>query len=57
MEIIHSKSIAKPVILMKILNTKELVIVDAETTVRYFEKENLNLISGFKVGIRHKLWG
>ena len=54
MEIVRSKSIAKPVILMKILNSKELVIVDAETTVRYFDKENLGLKNGFKVGIKHK---
>jgi len=54
MEIVRSKSITQPVILMKILDTKELVIVDAETTVRYFDKENLELQSGFKVGIHHK---
>ncbi|QOP45732.1 WD40 repeat domain-containing protein [Sulfurimonas paralvinellae] len=54
MEILLSKSIAKPVILMKILQNGELVIVDAETTVRYFNKENLELQSGFKVGIKHK---
>lgn len=54
MEIVRSKSIAKPVVLMKILDNKELVVVDVETTVRYFNKENLELKSGFKVGIKHK---
>ena len=54
MEIILSKSIAKPVILMKILDNRELVIVDAQTTVRYFDKKKLELKGGFKVGIKHK---
>jgi len=54
MEIILSKSIAKPVILMKILDNRELVIVDAQTSVRYFDKRNLELKGGFKVGVKHK---
>jgi len=54
MEIVRSKSIGKPVIFMKILNDESLVVVDSETTVRFFNKNNLELKSGFKVGIKHK---
>ena len=54
MDIIQSKSVAKPVILMKILDSKELVVVDVETTVRYLNRETLQLMHGFKVGIKHK---
>jgi len=54
MEIVASKSIVKPVIFIKILNDESLVVVDSETTVRFFNKDNLELESGFKVGIRHK---
>ncbi len=54
MEIVQSKSVAKPVILMKILDDNTLLVVDAETIVRYFNKENLELKSGFKVGVKHK---
>ena len=54
MEIVQSKSVAKPVILMKILDDNALLVVDAETTVRYFDKDTLELKSGFKVGVIHK---
>jgi hypothetical protein len=54
MEHLLSKSIAKPVVLMKILKNRNLVIADSHTTVRYFDKETLELKSGFKVGIEHQ---
>ncbi len=54
MEIVQSKSVAKPIILMKFLDENTLLVVDAETTVRYFNKENLELQNGFKVGIVYK---
>ncbi len=55
MKPIQSKSIAKPVILMKILDDKKrLVVIDNETTVRFFDKEDLSLQSGFKAGVVHK---
>ncbi|MEN4053203.1 MULTISPECIES: WD40 repeat domain-containing protein [Sulfurimonas] len=54
MEIVQSKSVVKPVILMKILDDNTLLVVDAETAVRYFNKENLELQNGFKVGVTYK---
>jgi len=54
MKTIQSKSIAKPVILMKILNDKRVVVIDNETTVRFFDKDTLSLKSGFKAGVVHK---
>jgi WD40 repeat protein len=54
MEIVQSKSVVKPVILMKILDDDSLVVVDSDTTVRYFNKKTLELQSGFKVGVTHK---
>ena len=53
MKILHSKSLKKPIISLKILDDKQLLIVDAESTVRYLDKENFELLSGFKVGIAH----
>ena len=53
MKTVISKSISKPVIMMKILEDSSLVAVDVETTVRYFDKATLELKSGFKVGIKH----
>ena len=55
MKPVQSKSIAKPVILMKILDDKRsLVVIDNETTIRFFEKDSLSLKNGFKVGVVHK---
>ena len=54
MEYLLSKSISKPVILMKILQNQDFVIIDSYTTVRYFDKKRLELKSGFKVGIKHQ---
>jgi len=54
METLASKGIGKPVILMKILEDSRLLVVDVETTVRYFNKDTLKLESGFKVAIKHK---
>jgi WD40 repeat protein len=51
MEIIKSKSVKKPIVLMKILDDGTLV--DRETTIRFFDKKSLNLLDGFKVNIHH----
>ena len=53
MEAIVSKNIKKPIILMKILDDGSLLIVDNETTIRYFDINTLEVLNGFKVGIRH----
>lgn len=54
MKIVSSVSIVKPVILVKILENKELVVIDSETTVRFYDKENFKLKGGFKVNIKHE---
>jgi WD40 repeat protein len=54
MKAIIGKSIAKPIILIKILNNKKLLVIDNETTVRFFVKETLELKGGFKAKVIHK---
>ncbi len=54
MKIVKSLSIVKPVIMIKILNDKHLVVIDSETTVRFYDKENFKLMNGFKVNITHE---
>jgi len=54
MEPVNSKSIAEPVALLQILNDNTLLVIDANTTVRYFKHDSLKLFSGFKVGIHHE---
>jgi len=54
METVVNKSISKPVILLQILNNGQLLVVDSDTTVRFFNKNNLKLQGGFKVAIKHK---
>jgi len=54
MKPVLSKSIAKPIVLIKILNDERLVVVDNETTVRFFDKKDLALKNGFKAGVIHK---
>jgi len=53
MKIVKSKSIKKPVICLKILKDKQLAVVDSESTVRYLDKESLDMLSGFKANITH----
>ena len=53
MEVIDSKNVKEPVILLKILNNNSLLVVDSQTTVRYFDSDTLALLDGFKVKIHH----
>ena len=53
MDIVKSKSLKLPVVSIKILNDSTLVVVDSETTVRYMDKNTLEMINGFKVNINH----
>jgi len=53
MEIVKSKSIKKPIISLKILDDERLVVVDSETTIRYLDKNSLDMLNGFKVDIKH----
>ena len=54
MEVIRSKGINKAVILLKLLDDGRLVVVDEETTVRFMDREDLSMIAGFKVNIKHR---
>lgn len=54
MKVIESKNIKEPVILLKMLNNNSLVVVDSQTTIRFFNPNEILLINGFKVKIRHK---
>ncbi len=54
MEAVDSKNIKEPVILLKILKNDFLLVVDNNTTVRYFNTTSLSLIDGFKAKIYHR---
>ncbi len=54
MEAINSKNIKEPVILLKILKNRSLLVVDNNTTVRYFDNDTLALLDGFKANIHHR---
>lgn len=54
MEVVKVKNISEPVVLLKIIQGNTLLVVDAETTIRYFDKYDLTLNSGFKAKIHHQ---
>lgn len=54
MKALQSKSLKKPIISIEILEDKQLIVVDSETTVRYFERGSFELQGGFKVNIVHE---
>jgi len=56
METVKSKSIVKPVILLKILNDDSLLAIDKYTTIRFYDKDTLELKNGFKANIEHKYY-
>ncbi len=49
----REKKFNKPVILIKILDDDTLLVVDATTTIRFLNKETLEVIGGFKANINH----
>ena len=53
MKAIKEQKFSKPLILVKILDNDTLLVVDSETTIRYLNKESLELINGFKANIKH----
>ena len=53
MEAIKIKNIKKPIILIKILPNNKIVVIDNETTIRYFDRDNIDNVSGFKMKIKH----
>ncbi len=54
MKVVNSQTISKPVILLEILDDGTLAAVNADSVVRILDKESLELVSGFKVGITHE---
>lgn len=55
MEVLKSKSVAKPVIYLKLYKEENsLLVIDNETTVRFLDNETLALVDGFKAGIKHE---
>ena len=53
MESLRSKNFKEPIILLKILDNGKLLVVDSKTTVRYLDKNTLDVVDGFKVNIKH----
>ena len=56
MKVVTSKGINNAVILLKILEDGRLVVVDNETTIRFLKKEELGVVDGFKVNIKHQYY-
>ena len=53
MKVIQGKNFKYPIVFIKILDDNSLVVIDSQTTIRYLEKENLELLNGFKANIKH----
>ncbi|QSZ41841.1 hypothetical protein GJV85_06880 [Sulfurimonas aquatica] len=54
MEVLKNKGIGKPIVLLKILEDKRLLVVDSDTTIRFLNKDNFKVLDGFKVNIKHE---
>jgi len=54
MKAVKSIALKKPIVSMKILEDNRLVVVDSETTIRFFEKQDFKLEGGFKANIHHQ---
>ncbi len=53
MNVIKSKNFKEPIVLTKILDDDTLLVVNSKTTIRYLNKDDLELINGFKANINH----
>ena len=53
MKELRSKNFKDAIVLTKILDNGNLLLVDSKTTIRYLEKDTLELVNGFKVNINH----
>ncbi len=53
MEAVKQKNFQQPIILTKILDDDRLLVVDATTTIRYLNKDTLEIVGGFKANITH----
>ena len=56
MKVVKNKGINKAVILLKLLDDGRLVVIDNETTIRFMSNDDLSIIDGFKVNIKHKYY-
>ena len=56
MEVMKSKSVEKAVVLLKILENKRLLVIDKQTTIRFFDKDELIMKDGFKANINHEYY-
>jgi len=54
MKAIRVKKFPEAIIYIKILEDLTLLVADSKTTVRYFDKIDLKLLTGFKAKIEHK---
>ena len=50
---LKTKKFNEAIILTKILDDKTLLVVDSESTVRYLERDTLDLLSGFKIKVKY----
>jgi len=53
MEAIKNKNFKEPIILTRILDDGTLLVVDSKTTIRYLDRDTLELVNGFKANINH----
>ena len=53
MKPIRKKNFKEAIIEIKTLDDGSLLVVDSKTTVRYLDKENFDLINGYKAKINH----
>ncbi|WP_321778368.1 hypothetical protein [Sulfurimonas sp.] len=53
MDVVKSKDFNEPIVLTKILDNGSLLVVDAKTTIRFLDKDSLELLNGFKANIKH----
>ncbi|WP_455755894.1 WD40 repeat domain-containing protein [Sulfurimonas sp.] len=53
MKIVKTKNFNEAIVLTKILDDGSLLVVDSKTTIRYLNKDTLDLAGGFKANIKH----
>ncbi len=54
MTVLNSINIKLPVILLKILDNRQLIIVDSQTTIRFLDRKSLKFLNGIKLSIQQK---
>jgi hypothetical protein len=54
MKVKHLKNFNEPIIYINKLQDETLAVIDANTTIRFLDKESFETIDGFKAKIKHK---